>query len=227
MVPNDCVHSLPNCVACSMFIQDGAGCGGCQRRAPTGGAAYGMPNHSLVPLTLSPQIGPVLIVTSVPEAQAVLGEAARAVRAPTPADATSTATATSAASAVPTLIHRAVGRETFISSDYLSLVSIAAPRCAASAIASSQAADSAATDAPRSPESLGSPPLLYVNRRTANSFLDVQLPGTTGRHNSRSLSGGALTTHGVICAMNGGPFKQEFRGPRARRLHWQCAHGHL
>ena len=42
-----------------------AGCGGCQRRGPTGGAAYGMPSHSLTPLSTIPQTGPLDVVTVV------------------------------------------------------------------------------------------------------------------------------------------------------------------
>src|SRR5487761_1101889 len=82
------VHSLPNVVACSLAVHGACGCGGCQRSAPTGGAAYGMPSHSLTPLTTIPQIGPVLDWTFVPDPQPACAETERAdVLACTPAPA--------------------------------------------------------------------------------------------------------------------------------------------
>src|SRR5579859_8025709 len=69
------VHSLPNVVACSLAVHGACGCGGCQRSAPTGGAAYGMPSHLLTPLPTIPQTGPVLICTFVPAAQEFWDEA--------------------------------------------------------------------------------------------------------------------------------------------------------
>src|SRR5215468_885592 len=53
-----CVQTAPNAVALSVVVQDSAGCGGAQRRSPTGGAAYGMPSHSLTPLNTMPHTAP-------------------------------------------------------------------------------------------------------------------------------------------------------------------------
>jgi hypothetical protein len=64
-----CVHSLPNCVACRVVVHGAGGCGGSQRRFPTGGAAYGIPSHSLTPLVVVlviPQTGPEVVCTVVP-----------------------------------------------------------------------------------------------------------------------------------------------------------------
>ena len=47
------------------------GCGGCHRKAPTGGAAYGMPSHSLTPVAVVlviPHTGPEAVGTVVPAA---------------------------------------------------------------------------------------------------------------------------------------------------------------
>ena len=65
-----CVQMLPTAVALSVAVQDAGGRGGAQRRLPTGGAAYGMPSHSLTPLTTMPQTGPLEVCTVVPAAQA-------------------------------------------------------------------------------------------------------------------------------------------------------------
>src|SRR4051794_15912738 len=67
---------LPNAVAAFVWVQAAAGSGGCQRRAPTGGAAYGIPSHSLTPLTVIPHTGPRFVGTSVPGAHATAGSAA-------------------------------------------------------------------------------------------------------------------------------------------------------
>src|SRR5579864_4032950 len=66
---NCCAHSLPNAVACRMDDQGAGGCGDRQRRSPTGGAAYGIPSHSLTPLTAVPQTGPSAVCTFVPDTQ--------------------------------------------------------------------------------------------------------------------------------------------------------------
>jgi hypothetical protein len=68
-----CAHSFPNCVACSVAVHGVGAWGGCQRSAPTGGAAYGMPSHSLTPTAVvlaTPQTGPSAVWTVVPAAQA-------------------------------------------------------------------------------------------------------------------------------------------------------------
>src|SRR5215471_1675869 len=64
-----CVQISPKAVALSVAVQDSAGCGGAQRRSPTGGAAYGMPSHSIAPLTTIPQTGPLEVWTVVPSSQ--------------------------------------------------------------------------------------------------------------------------------------------------------------
>src|SRR5215469_6839577 len=71
-------HSLPNEVACSVVVQGAGGCGGCQRSAPTGGAAYGMPSHWTTPPLTMPHTGPAAVVTVVPAAQGTVASAARA-----------------------------------------------------------------------------------------------------------------------------------------------------
>src|SRR5215470_314727 len=64
-----CVQTAPKAVAFSVVVQDSAGCGGAQRRSPTGGAAYGMPSHSFTPLMTIPQTGPLEVWTVVPLSQ--------------------------------------------------------------------------------------------------------------------------------------------------------------
>src|SRR6478609_3825636 len=49
-----------------MPCQAAAGCGGCQRSAPTGGAAYGMPRNSRVAATVFPRTAPSAVVTTGP-----------------------------------------------------------------------------------------------------------------------------------------------------------------
>jgi hypothetical protein len=46
--------------------QDLGGCGGCQRSAPTGGAAYGMPRNSSVAATAFPRTAPLAVATTRP-----------------------------------------------------------------------------------------------------------------------------------------------------------------
>src|SRR4051812_27129242 len=65
-----CVQMLPTCVAFNVPLQGAAGRGGAQRRLPTGGAAYGMPSHSLTPFTTMPQTAPLAVITVVPAAHA-------------------------------------------------------------------------------------------------------------------------------------------------------------
>ena len=52
--------------------QDAAGCGGCQRSAPTGGAAYGMPRYSSVPPAVAPCTAPPAVGTIRPRPWPVL-----------------------------------------------------------------------------------------------------------------------------------------------------------
>jgi hypothetical protein len=92
------VHSLPNVVACRLAVHGACGCGGCQRSAPTGGAAYGMPSHSLTPLSTIPQTGPALVCKFVPTAQeswdeAELADALACTPAPAPIARTPAASA--------------------------------------------------------------------------------------------------------------------------------------
>src|ERR1700693_874190 len=81
-----CVQMLPKAVAASVVLQAACSCGEAQRRLPTGGAAYGMPSHSLTPLTTMPQTGPVDVCTVVPAAQAGAAAAELGDRATATAD---------------------------------------------------------------------------------------------------------------------------------------------
>lgn len=87
-VPEVEVHALPKAVAGSVVVHGVGGWGGCHRRFPTGGAAYGIPSHSLTPLTLLlviPHTGPAVVCTSVPGAH--VGVCAVADLVAGPADA--------------------------------------------------------------------------------------------------------------------------------------------
>src|ERR1700742_1918718 len=54
-----CSHELPNFVASrGGAAKAPAGCGGIQRRSPTGGCAYGMPRYSQVVPAFLPAIAP-------------------------------------------------------------------------------------------------------------------------------------------------------------------------
>src|ERR1700733_10079355 len=93
-----CTHSLPKAVASRVEVHGVGGCGGSQRREPTGGCAYGMPSHSETPLLTMPQTGPSAVVTLVPDAQAAacdgpLGDALAWTVARTPSDKASAAAA--------------------------------------------------------------------------------------------------------------------------------------
>ena len=87
-VPEVVVHSLPKAVAASVVVHGVGGWGGCHRRFPTGGAAYGIPSHSLTVLTVLlviPHTGPDVVCTVVPAAH--VGASAVADLAAGPADA--------------------------------------------------------------------------------------------------------------------------------------------
>src|SRR5829696_5346980 len=59
-----CMHWLPKAVARRGSIHFGTGCGGCQRSAPTGGAANGIPLKLRRPSAGgAPSIGPALVIT--------------------------------------------------------------------------------------------------------------------------------------------------------------------
>src|SRR5689334_4159899 len=66
---SDDVHAALFCTAASVVLQEGDGCGGCQRNDPTGGAAYGIPSHWVVPAATIPQTHPRSVLTSVPAVQ--------------------------------------------------------------------------------------------------------------------------------------------------------------
>src|SRR5690242_5879232 len=53
-------------VAARTLCQGAGGFGGCQRSAPTGGAAYGMPRYSSVAATAFPRTAPSAVVTTRP-----------------------------------------------------------------------------------------------------------------------------------------------------------------
>src|SRR5215471_3935602 len=74
-----CGQCGANCVASRTPDQLAAGCGGCQRSAPTGGAAYGMPRNSLTAPLARPRTAPLSVpVTGPPRALAVAAGAATA-----------------------------------------------------------------------------------------------------------------------------------------------------
>src|SRR5882724_3273369 len=57
----------PNSVAWRTPDHLAAGCGGFQRRSPTGGAAYGMPRNALTLPSVLPSTAPVRILTMGPD----------------------------------------------------------------------------------------------------------------------------------------------------------------
>src|SRR6201999_3319344 len=59
-----CAQCGAKLVAWRIPRQDAAGCGGCQRSAPTGGAAYGMPRYSAVVPAVLPCTGPSAVRTT-------------------------------------------------------------------------------------------------------------------------------------------------------------------
>src|SRR5580692_1974303 len=62
----DCGQCGPNAVASRTPGQRAAGCGGCHRSAPTGGAAYGRPrNSSAAPLAV-PRTKPLAVTATGP-----------------------------------------------------------------------------------------------------------------------------------------------------------------
>src|ERR1700677_1845897 len=85
-----CGQCGANWVASRTPDQLAAGCGGCQRSGPTGGAAYGMPrNSSTAPLTRPrtaplavPATGPLALAAACPPRVLALTAGAAATRAP-------------------------------------------------------------------------------------------------------------------------------------------------
>src|SRR5580658_2559705 len=68
--PASCGQWGANCVAARTPDQLAAGCGGCHRSAPTGGAAYGMPRNSLTAPLATPRTAPFAVATTGPPAPA-------------------------------------------------------------------------------------------------------------------------------------------------------------
>ena len=62
----DCAQCGANWVAWRTPGQLAAGCGGCQRSAPTGGAAYGRPRNSSTPALARPRTAPLAVNASGP-----------------------------------------------------------------------------------------------------------------------------------------------------------------
>ena len=58
-----CMQRGPNCVAWRTPVQFLTGCGGFQRRSPTGGAANGMPLNARTPLSSAPSTTPLAVLT--------------------------------------------------------------------------------------------------------------------------------------------------------------------
>src|SRR5215472_840073 len=89
----DCGQCGANRVASRTPCQLAAGCGGCHRSAPTGGAAYGMPRNSSTAPLATPRTGPLAVPLTGPALALALALAlaagAAATRAPrvTPATA--------------------------------------------------------------------------------------------------------------------------------------------
>ena len=72
-----CMHWGPKLVAGSVTgAHDSAGCGGFQRRSPTGGAANGMPRNTRTPSSISPRTFPEAVSTTVSCARSDPGAAA-------------------------------------------------------------------------------------------------------------------------------------------------------
>src|SRR5580700_9990776 len=76
-----CGQCGANVVASRTPDQLAAGCGGCQRSAPTGGAAYGMPRNSSTAPLATPRTAPFAVPVTGPPVLALTAGAA-ATRAP-------------------------------------------------------------------------------------------------------------------------------------------------
>src|SRR5215470_8951703 len=59
-----CAHTLPKVVTSLMPVQGAAGCGGRQRSAPTGGAAYCVPRNSRASAVKKPRTAPLSVCTT-------------------------------------------------------------------------------------------------------------------------------------------------------------------
>src|SRR5580692_4941116 len=77
-----CGQCGANVVASRTPDQLAAGCGGCQRSAPTGGAAYGMPRNSSTAPLATPRTAPLAVPATGPLAALALTAGAAATRAP-------------------------------------------------------------------------------------------------------------------------------------------------
>ena len=94
--PAGCGQCGANCVASRTPDQLAVGWGGCQRSAPTGGAAYGMPRNSSTAPLAKPRTGPLAVPATGPLALAgacrprvlALTAGAAAIRAPRVSPAT-------------------------------------------------------------------------------------------------------------------------------------------
>src|SRR5579864_9447175 len=86
--PASCGQCGANVVASRTPDQLAAGCGGCQRSAPTGGAAYGMPRISSTAPLATPWSAPLAVPATGPLAALALTAGAAATRAPTVRPAT-------------------------------------------------------------------------------------------------------------------------------------------
>src|SRR5580658_6480753 len=64
--PATCGQCGANCVAARTPDQLAAGCGGCHRSAPTGGAAYGMPRNSSTAPLARPRTAPSAVTATGP-----------------------------------------------------------------------------------------------------------------------------------------------------------------
>src|ERR1700726_1283939 len=67
-----CAQVFANLVASSGWCQGVTGCGGIQRSAPTGGAAYGMPKNSYTPSCTNPRTGPSAVRTTGPSSSSAI-----------------------------------------------------------------------------------------------------------------------------------------------------------
>src|SRR5262249_9154199 len=64
IVSSPCGHAGPNAVASRTFGQVGVGCGGFQRSAPIGGAAYGIPRNTASVPSRVPRTQPPVVITA-------------------------------------------------------------------------------------------------------------------------------------------------------------------
>src|SRR5580693_854034 len=84
--PANCGQCGANWVAARMPDQPAAGCGGCHRNAPTGGAAYGMPRNSWTAPLARPRTAPLAVIATGPLAVVVLALTAGAAVTRSPSE---------------------------------------------------------------------------------------------------------------------------------------------